>query len=246
MSQGRQPQPRSLRQAKVAEKTPYSLQREPGHTLEERVQALVAEMRTCLTEKRPVNLSNPPHREITEALHRLVYDGTGDPAELDVVYNDTPSDQKRDTFPVRSFSSLPPGLDWQGERAQSAMFNIGTLSFRHVSYDDYVDLYLMRDRETRTMSSLEIQKKAFERMTDILDDLALAEESYISIYQTGLEPLVVGTYCAVVHHLVKRLTTGLPPLSIRPVYFADRKGIAVGQTYWTSNVDLNEHSQATP
>lgn len=232
MKPGQQQQRRSSRQTEE-DKTPYSLRRESGLSLEERIQALVAEMRVCLAEKRAVNLSNPPHTEITEALHRFVYDESDEPAELDVIYNDTPIEKKRAPFPVRALSSPPARPDWRREKVQATMVNIGTLSFRHVAYDDYVDFYLMRDRETRTMTSLDIQDVACSRMGQILDDPAFADESYITLYQTGLEPLVVGVYRAVVQHLRKRRANGLPPLFIRPVYYANEKGVIdFGRTYW--------------
>ena len=220
------------RPGRASETEPYSLRREARLSLQERVGVLVAEMKACIADDRPINLSHPPHREITEALHYMVYEKADETAELDIIYNDTSPERKRPTFPVRTLWRPRSWPDWESERVRRRVLNIGTLSFRHVAYDDYVDFYLLRDRETRIMDNLEIQEEACERMSKILDDPYLADESYISIYQTGLEPLVVGVYLAIVHHLKRRRSSSMAPLYVRPVFYADAKKQVAGKTLW--------------
>ena len=70
------------------QKSPSSLKRESALPLEQRIQNLVNEMRVCIQTKQPIDLSTPPHREITEALHHLVYEN-GDAAELPIRYTDS-------------------------------------------------------------------------------------------------------------------------------------------------------------
>lgn len=194
---------------------PYALKREPSLPLEERIQSLVKEMQEGIQRNRPVDLSTPPHREITEALHRLVYD-QGDPTKIRVIYNDG---TKGEPFPVRELWRPDSGFVWKPGR----VLNIGTLTFRHVDYDSHVDIYLIRDRETRTWTNARVEMEAYKRMTEILSDPLLAVESYIAIYQTGLEPLVVGMYRALVNHLKYRRENDLPQLCVRPVFFVDDK-----------------------
>src|SRR5438876_3651473 len=116
------------------QKSPSSLKRESALPLEQRIQNLVNEMRVCIQTKQPIDLSTPPHREITEALHHLVYEN-GDAAELPIRYTDS---TPKKSFPVRTLWLPDTGLSWRTDQALA----IGTLTFRHVNYDDYVDRYL--------------------------------------------------------------------------------------------------------
>lgn len=100
-------------------------------------------------------------------------------------------------------------------------FHIGTLSFRHVDYDKHVDVYLIRDKETRRLLQRDIEELAYERMKELLEAPQLEGESYLSIYQTGLEPLVVGLYRALTEHLQHRNQAELGPLRVRPVFYLD-------------------------
>ncbi len=193
---------------------PTSLKREVALALSERIENLVKEMHDCIDTKRPVDLSTPPHVEITEALHRLVYE-QGNPAQLQVIYGDN---SKGDPFPVRCLPLPTTLLPWNERRAIA----IGTLTFRHVDYDDYIDRYLIRDRETRAMTNREIELRAFERMTEILEDPYLHTQSFLAIYQTGLEPLIVGLYRAIVKHLQTRYSSRMEQMAIQPIFFAGK------------------------
>ena len=198
--------------------------RESSLPLEMRIQSLVKEMHEGIQRNRPVDLSTPPHREITEALHRMVYE-QDDPAALRVIYNDG---TKGKPFPVRELWLPDSGLHWKPDR----VLNVGTLTFRHVDYDNHVDIYLIRDRETRSWTNAKVEMEAYKRMTEILSDPLLAVESYVAIYQTGLEPLVVGIYRALVDHLKYRNQNDLAQLCVQPVFFmADHQPPATGQLW---------------
>jgi hypothetical protein len=201
---------------------PSSLECEPALSLEKRIQDLVAAMHSCVEKRQRVNLSVPPHRETTEALHRLVYE-LGDQAILPIEYDDSLSSEP---FPVRGLRLPAAPLTWREDQA----VHIGTLTYRHVEYDDYVDLYLIRDRETRNLNSAGIESLACKRMLEILSDPLLATEAYVAVYQTGLEPLVVGVYRAVVEDLQRRRREGLGQLSVRPVFFP--RGAGRTGTLW--------------
>jgi hypothetical protein len=153
----------------------------------------------------------------------LVYE-KGDPAELQIMYNDA---TRGKAFPVRVLWFPDSGLVWKGEHA----LNVGTLTLRHVDYDHHVDVYLVRDRETRNLTNVEIEALAYDRMSEILSDPMLASESYLAIYQTGLEPLVVGMYRAIVEHLQYRRREGLGQLCVQPVFYVAGRHRARG-TLW--------------
>jgi hypothetical protein len=197
-------------------KAPSSLRRESALPLEQRIQNLVDEMRVCIQTKQQIDLSTPPHREITEALHQLVYE-EGNAAELPIRYTDS---APKKPFPIRTLWLPDTGLMWPPHRALA----LGTLTFRHVNYDDYVDRYLIRDRETRSLTSAGIEELAYERMTDILKDPVLEDETFLAIYQTGLEPLTVGLYRALVEHLQHRRQAGLEQMVVQPILFVDDSG----------------------
>lgn len=202
---------------------PDSLVQESSLSFEERLRQLTEEMAKCLDSGETIDLSTRPHRVITEALHRLVY-APGGEAGLKVSYGDGSKAKK---FPVRSLR-LPDTLPvWDEDRA----LNVGTLTFRHVDYDKAVDLYLIRDRETRRLNSGEVHALAYERMGELLSDPRMECDSYLTFYQTGLEPLVVGAYHALVEHIRERSQNGLGGLVVRPVFYARGRNQTTG-TLW--------------
>jgi hypothetical protein len=207
---------------KPKEHEPSSLEREDDLPLEVRVQMLTATMEAGIADKRPVDLSTPPHRELTEALHRVVYH-PGPPTQMQVEYGDG---SRGKAFPVHVLSLPPDGLKWVSGPA----LHLGTLTFRHVDYDDYVDLYLLRDRETRSLRNDEIEERAYTRMQEVLRDPRLAGATCLRLYQTGLEPLVVGAYRALVDHLRQRPGRDqASPLIVQPVFFLRKNGVG---TLW--------------
>lgn len=206
-----------------AKPQPSSLARDTVLPLEERIQRLVAKMREGIRDNQPVDLGTPPHREITEALRRLVYEA-GEAAHLPVVYGDNTRGKE---FPIRALWLPDTPLPWKHHLA----LHIGTLTFRHLDYDDYTDVYLIRDRETRVLVNADIESLAYERMMEILSDPHLAGEAYLAIFHTGLEPLIVGLYRALVEHLRQRRAADLGQMVIQPVYFIERGQWATG-TLW--------------
>ncbi len=195
---------------------PDSLRRESVLSLDIRIRNLIDEMRACIASNTAINMSTPPHREITEALHALVYE-QGETTTLKIKYNDNSLGKP---FPIHALWLPSQRLLWKEDQA----LQVGTLTFRHVDYDDYVDVYLIRDRETRSLSNAGIEELAYLRMNEILSDSRLAGESYLALYQTGLEPLVVGMYRAVVDHLRQRRQAGLGQLVVRPIFFVSGHG----------------------
>jgi len=219
-------------------KVPESLQRGQRISLAERIAALVKEMHRCVEKGEALNFSAAAHREITEALRILVYepsDPTLQPTpQLKAVYEDGSVPTKRlagtrnaGAVPVRCLSEIP-----KQQRANAQSLHVGTLSFRHLDYDGKIDLYLIRDRETRILSNGELQDLAYDRMKELVSDpLLRSRDSSIVLFQTGLEPLVVGVYAAVIEELVTRRANAFPTLAIQPIFFADGDATARGRAW---------------
>ncbi len=214
------------RQRSMASKAnaPDSLRRGKNIDLDIRINQLVQLMHARLDEGKPLNFSEPSHIAITEALHVLAYEksDTGPPGvdSLKVSYGDN---SKTQPLLVRCLSD-PPDVQINTNDA----LNVGTLSFRHLDYDSYVDVYLIRDRETRSKSPNEIDKLAYERMNEILNDPFFEREgAQILIFQ-----LAVGLYRAVIHHLCARRLKGMPTVAIQPKYYlGEREGRGLGSLW---------------
>jgi hypothetical protein len=200
---------------------PFSLMRQMI-PIETRIAGVMAEMRRCIQENRFFNMSVPPHRETASALHWLVFEVTDangvsrDEQFLKVEYNDGTRGQP---FPVYRLWKPDGGFSWEPDEERH--LRIGTLSLRHVEYDRFIDLYLIRDKETRRLTQSEVEKLAYDRTGEVLGDSFFQQTSYISIYQAGLEPLAVGMYRAITEHLIYRNQSDFPAMRIRNIFYAD-------------------------
>lgn len=195
---------------------PESLRQGNRVPLDQRISTLVETMRNCIANGKPLNFSEAAHREITEALRTVVYDpGQPQPAaaKLKVLYGDGSTGAP---LTVQCLAIAPQ------RHTEEGSLNVGTLSFRHLDYDERIDLYLVRDRETRTLSNGEVDKLAYDRMKELVEDPTLRRtESHLVLYQTGLEPLIVGAYRAIIDELLTRRLNHLPALTVQPVFFAE-------------------------
>jgi len=187
-----------------------------GPTQSERVEALIAELSESMVSKEPVNLSLPSHVVITKALHALALGGRAPrPGLVRITYNDR---SQGVSFPVGRLTQTQ--VTW----TDAPVVRVGTLTFRHLDYDDYVHLYLIRDRETRRLRQADIERLAFERMREVLGSERLAGAAGVEFYQTGLEPLVVGALRAVVKVLAERTKQGASAPMLRSVFHVKADG----------------------
>src|SRR5262245_51676204 len=130
---------------------PDSLRRSGSLNLDVRINNLVQMMHERLEDGKLLNLSEPSHIEIAEALHVLAYESSdaGAPvSELRVSYGDGAKPYRIQVRCLRK----PRNVRVDAKTS----LHIGTLSFRHLDYDNHVDVYLIRDRETRSRSPREI------------------------------------------------------------------------------------------
>jgi len=207
---------------------PDSLRQGSRIPLGQRISALAERMRTCIDAGKPLDLSDAAHREITEALHALSYEQGSAPKDsgqlLKVAYGDG---SKGAPLSVRCLS-----LPQYGRVDEKYSPHVGTLSFRHLVYDDRIDYYLIRDRETRTLSNGEVDELAYTRMRELVQDPALRrQDSQLVLLQTGLVPLVVGVYRALIEELIFRHSSNLPILVVQPIFYADEDRTGRGQAW---------------
>src|SRR5262245_29566489 len=139
---------------------PHSLiYRRPA--LHERVSRLVSEMERHISAKTYFDAATPPHRELTEALHRLAY-ASATQKETEHLLIRYADGTKGRPFPVRYLWRVAEPSEWVPR------LQLGTLSFRHLDYDASVDVYLIRDRETRGLSQAAVERLAAKRMSEVL------------------------------------------------------------------------------
>jgi len=180
--------------------------------LQKRVKALVQRINEHARDSTPFDPSIPPHVELTEALHVVAH--SGEEGVLKVRYVDG---SHGESFPVGSLwpPECPP-TPWD------PFLQLGTLSFRHLDYDAHVDLYLLRDRETKGLNQGQVERLAAKKMTEVLSSRALDAGGCISLHQSGLEPIVMGVYGALVRFFIARaMREDIPPIYVRPIYYLD-------------------------
>lgn len=102
------------------------------------------------------------------------------------------------------------------------------MSIRHVEMDTIVDgAWFRNSRLSRPRPAGLTDELAFETSLRQLEELRSWMPAVIHLYQTGLEPAIVGFYRAVVVHLMARPGT----LAVVPHYY-DGKGRFVEGTLW--------------
>jgi len=161
----------------------------------------------------PVNLTSANHAIVTLALHRSAYSAKMR-CSAPLVFLDG---SKPEPFPLG-------GLNKVADKTSSAItLAIGLMSFRHPEMDFLVDYYVTRNRELALMSTMaEEERLAHDCARSFLTDPALDGGGELLVYHTGLEPMVVGFYRAVVETLRSRQEKGLKSLQICPRFFASK------------------------
>lgn len=191
-----------------------------------RVATLVRELEWHIQAGQPFDASVPPHSELTEALWRVAHASPEQLQTGELLVRFADRTRGRSSFPVRHLWPVAPPATWHPR------LELGTLSFRHLDYDSKVDLYLIRHHETRGLVQAAVEDLACRRIREVLSSPALASGGCINLYQTGLEPLVVGLYRGVTEHFRERGGADeVPPLYIRPIYFEDDEKSRTGSVW---------------
>jgi len=170
----------------------------------------------------PVNFSRYRHRTLVDVLHSLVYQ-TDDVRiknkKIRVVFSDSSETRP---FPVGCLDlSAPPdeGLP---------VLRVGLNSGRHPEMDRFVEYYLFRNVDVEGMESIAEQEYAFEKGLEFLRNREWRDGGVLELHQTGLEPLVVGFYRAVVTDALDRRKNRLPSVTVIPRSWAPAE-ISIGR-----------------
>lgn len=163
----------------------------------------------------PINLSRPRHTAITPVLREFVYQDEFTNRELPIVFSDG---SRPPSFPIGVLQAekAPPN-------GNIPTISLGLISFRHLDMDFLVDAYLLTNNESDRSTSIAAQEKlAFDSTVTLMNDPAIANGAVIRMFQTGLEPVVVGFYRGVLHCLMHRVAQRLPrTMVIIPCLFAE-------------------------
>jgi len=165
------------------------------------------EDRDCLEGAiRPSGVSN---KVLTESLREYVSKGTdGRPVEVRVIYRDGSEGPR---FPMRSLTlTSDKSQGWRTLR-------FALMSIRHVSMDLEVDgAWLRNSRISRPRPTGMTDQLVFNTSLRQLRSLDPRVPTLICMYQTGLEPAIMGFYRAVVTHLIANPYS----IAVLPFYYA--------------------------
>jgi hypothetical protein len=163
----------------------------------------------------PINFSRFKHRWIVDALRSLVFNPSISSKSINAVRAAFSDGTETRPFPFGCFTpSSPP-------EPSHPVVRVGLNSGRHPEMDRFVDLYLFRNVETNSLQTIAEQEQyAFQQGKDFLQNSRWRGGGIVEMHQTGLEPLIVGFYRAVVTVSLKRKKEGLPPVIIQPCSWA--------------------------
>lgn len=117
-------------------------------------------------------------------------------------------------------------------RAEKApVFRVTLLSMRHPEMDAIVDAAWLRNRDisqVRPMS--ETDNLVYEISKRQLEQIASRGSRIVKLYQTGLEPAIIGFYRALAEHIAIHLN----PISVEPYYYSKSRGFEEG-TVWVKS-----------
>ncbi len=176
-----------------------------------------------------VNFSNQPHNIITEVLNELVYSETGKverPVFVRVHYADGSQGKP---FPLLC---LPKRTDDELNIFQQASpLKVALLSMRHLSMDKDVDMAWFRNREvSKSRAFGETDEFCYEYTKKLLEQSRAEEILKLFLYQTGLQPAVIGFYRALTEELLYRSTTS-PSLEVTPHFHMKKSGYRKGRSW---------------
>jgi len=161
--------------------------------------------------REPISPTGIANKVLTENLRAFVArGGAAQPVEARVEYRD--GSRAANPFVLRSLDLA----DAAGAPTESYSFAL--LSIRHTELDAIVDgawLRNMQISQTRTQADTDdlVYSISRKQITALTQDETVAVE--IRMYQTGLEPAIVGFYRAVVDHLREHPGS----LTVLPMYF---------------------------
>lgn len=176
-----------------------------------------------------VNFSNQPHNIITEVLNEFAYSDSGKlekPIYIRVIYTD--GSQAKD-LPLQC---LPNHHDDELVKLTKTLpLKAALLSMRHLEMDDKVDISWFRNREvSKARAFAETDQFCYEETKNQLAGTRKDSVFILHLYQTGLQPAVIGFYRALIEELMFR--EKLPPsLAVTPFYHS-KSGYKQGKVWY--------------
>jgi hypothetical protein len=195
-----------------------------------REQVTMALERARLGHRGEVNFSNQPHEVITEVLRAFANPtASGDSGLtcIDVVYADG---SRGRPFPLACLA----GRDGEEPAVYADIppLRAALLSMRHLALDHEVDMAWFRNREvSKTRAFGETDEFCYQRSLRLLRESRASGPLVLHIYQTGLQPAVIGLYRAVVEEILARQGTALH-LQIVPFYYRKSGPYVRGKAWW--------------
>jgi len=179
-------------------------------------EAMTSEVERALKSNGAININNYSHMAITDGLHDFVFTkAPKSPQLLKVVYED--GSQGR-PFPI--YCLPQPELEFIQRFSTVRPLKVAMLSIRHMEMDREVDMAWFRNTEASLRRSCfaDTDYFCYQETLRQLKMLAPQIPVFIHLYQTGLEPAVVGFYRALVEFLLSK-DPNKPQLAVVPRYF---------------------------
>ena len=175
-----------------------------------------------------VNFSNQPHNIITEVLNEFAYSDSGKlqkPIYIQVIYTDG---SQAEDLPLQC---LPNHDDEELAKLTKALpLKAALLSMRHLEMDDKVDISWFRNREvSKARAFSETDQFCYAETKKQLAGTRKDSVFVLHLYQTGLQPAIIGFYRSLIEELIYR--ANLPPsLVIIPFYYS-KSGYKQGKVW---------------
>ena len=177
-----------------------------------------------------VNFSNQPHEVITEVLREFINTDNSlfsEPVYIQVVYTDGSRGRPFPLVCIPEKGEYVTDLFLGVEPLKAAL-----LSMRHLALDRDVDMAWFRNREVSKARSFgETDEFCYQQSLRQLRDARSEGTLNLHIYQTGLQPAVIGLYRAVVEEIIERKGTNFP-LKVVPFFFRKSGHYAQGEPWF--------------
>lgn len=164
-----------------------------------------------------INFSNQPHNIITDVLNKFAYSDSGkieEPIVIQVIYTDG---SQAESLPLRC---LPKRNDQDLEKIKNVQpLKAALLSMRHLEMDHEVDVSWFRNREvSKSRSFAETDRFCYMETLKQLEGTRNDDVFILHLYQTGLQPAIIGFYRALIKELLYRAKSA-PSLGVIPFYY---------------------------
>ncbi len=144
----------------------------------------------ALKQKTPVNMNNPFHPEITKALREFSFKQAGEDRDehLRIVYGDG---SEAEPFPLFQLDEI--NCNETAENTEYSELHVSLISMRHLEQDTFVNMAWFNNQQaSRPQKFAETEKYCSEVTIAQLNELRKPVK--IHLYQTGLQPAIVGFF----------------------------------------------------